>query len=157
MSNPAVIYPLTIFYDASCPLCRKEMHALKEYDEQDRLRLVDCSNDDFQDDLAQQAKISRTDMMNLIHARDASGRWIIGVDVFVYAYRAGGIEGAARLFESRSLRPLLNRVYPWVARNRMVLSKVGITDMFDRWVRWSAQRAQRRAQLCAKDICGGHK
>ena len=36
-------YPLTIYYDASCPLCAAEMHALRDEDHACRLRLVDCS------------------------------------------------------------------------------------------------------------------
>jgi predicted DCC family thiol-disulfide oxidoreductase YuxK len=153
MSIQAVTYPLTIFYDASCPLCRKEMHALKEYDAQDRLRLVDCSADTFLDTSAQQANISTADMLRLIHARDDSGRWIIGVDVFVLAYRAAGIEAVAGFFEFRPLRPFLNRLYPLIARNRMMLSRLGVTDAFEFFVRSAALRAQKRAQSCKTEKC----
>lgn len=138
MSNFGVEYPLTIFYDASCPLCRKEMHALKEYDAQDRFHLVDCSSAVFHDAAAAQANISTADMLRLIHARDADGRWIIGVDVFVLAYRAVGIEAVARFFEFRPFRPFLNRLYPWIARNRTTLSRLGVTDAFAFLVRRAA-------------------
>ncbi|MEY4729525.1 MAG: hypothetical protein RL020_683 [Pseudomonadota bacterium] len=153
MTMQAVTYPLTIFYDASCPLCRKEMHALKDYDAQDRLRLIDCSTATFHDASAVQAKISTADMLRLIHARDASGRWIIGVDVFVLAYRAAGIEAVAGFFEFRPLRPFLNRLYPWIARNRMALSRLGVTDAFEYFVRRAAVRAQKRAQSCSTEKC----
>ncbi|HNY47882.1 MAG TPA: DCC1-like thiol-disulfide oxidoreductase family protein, partial [Casimicrobium sp.] len=39
----AVQYPLTIFYDRSCPLCTREVTVLKQYDHADQLQLVDCS------------------------------------------------------------------------------------------------------------------
>lgn len=153
MSTLAVTYPLTIFYDASCPLCRKEMLALKEYDAQDRLHLVDCSSAVFHDAAAAQANISTADMLRLIHARDADGRWMVGVDVFVLAYRAAGIEAVAGFFEFRPFRPFLSRLYPWIARNRMTLSRLGVTDAFEFFVRRAARRAQRRAQACAVDQC----
>jgi predicted DCC family thiol-disulfide oxidoreductase YuxK len=151
MIMQAVTYPLTIFYDASCPLCRKEMHALKAYDAQDRLRLVDCSAATFRDASAEQAHITTADMLRLIHARDESGRWVIGVDVFVLAYRATGIEAVASLFEFRPLRPFLNRLYPWIARNRMVLSRFGVNIVYENIVRRAALHAQKRAQSCAID------
>ena len=153
MTTPAATYPLPIFYDASCRLCRKEMHALKEYDAQDRLRLIDCSSADFHDASAEQANISTANMLLLIHARDDSGRWIIGVDVFVLAYRAAGIETVAGFFAFRPLRPFLNRLYPWIARNRMSLSRLGVTDAFEFFVRRAAKRAQKRAQSCAAEKC----
>jgi predicted DCC family thiol-disulfide oxidoreductase YuxK len=149
----AVAYPLTIYYDASCPLCRKEMHALKQFDAHDRLKLLDCSTENFRDELADKSNISSADMLRLIHARDADGRWFIGVDVFVLAYRAAGIEAVARLFEFRPLRPFFNRLYPWVARNRMRLSSLGLTDAFEFIVRRAAIRAQKRAQSCSIDKC----
>ncbi len=153
MKAQTVQYPLTIFYDASCPLCRKEMHALKEFDAQDRLRLVDCSVENFHDAFAAKESITTGDMLTLIHARDESGRWMIGVDVFVLAYRAAGIEAVAGFFAFRPLRPFLNRLYPWIARNRMFLSRLGVTDAFEYCVRRSARRAQKRALRCADDGC----
>jgi predicted DCC family thiol-disulfide oxidoreductase YuxK len=153
MNSVSAAFPLTIFYDASCPLCRKEMHALKEYDAQNRLNLVDCSTADFHDASAEQAKISKSSLMALIHARDANGQWIIGVDVFVQAYRAAGIEAVANFFEFPLSRPLLNRIYPWVARNRMLLSRLGVTNAFEFFVRRAAQRAHLRSKACVADNC----
>ena len=39
---PPITFPLTVFYDASCPLCASEMHALAARDREARLVLVDC-------------------------------------------------------------------------------------------------------------------
>lgn len=153
MNGLSVAYPLTVYYDASCPLCRKEMHALKQFDVQDRLKLQDCSTENFHDEFADKANISTADLLRLIHARDESGKWFIGVDVFVLAYRAAGIEAVAGFFTFRPLRPLLNRLYPFIARNRMVLSRLGVTDAFEYFVRRAALRAQKRAQSCLIDKC----
>ena len=150
----AASYPLTIFYDASCPLCQKEMQALKDYDSEERLLLVDCSSAGFIDESAAQKGITTADMMALIHARDREGRWFIGVDVFVLAYGAAGIDFMARFWSLPLLRPLWDRLYPWVARNRMLMSKLGVVEGFDMLVRWAARRAQKRSAACRSGQCG---
>jgi len=120
-----VQYPLTVFYDASCPMCASEMHAIKALDAQGRIELVDCSAAAFDEAALTGGGYCRADAMSLIHARDADGRWLVGVDVFEAAYRAAGLEAIARIWGSRRLRPLLDRMYPWVARNRQRLSRLG--------------------------------
>lgn len=149
----AASFPLTIYYDASCPLCRKEMSALRDHDVQQRLALVDCSGPDFDDSEVRRAGYSVPELMRLIHARDADGRWFIGVDVFVLAYDAVGIRSMAEFWAHPCLRPVWDRLYPWVARHRMVLSRLGFTAAFDAFVRWLGRRALARSRACRDDRC----
>lgn len=128
----AVLYPLTIFYDASCPMCASEMQALKSLDTRERLILVDCSAADFDESVLSGLLLQRSDLLALIHARDAHGRWFVGIDAVELAYRAAGLQAAADFWGSRRLRPVLTRIYPWVARHRQLLSRLG----FKRLVRW---------------------
>jgi predicted DCC family thiol-disulfide oxidoreductase YuxK len=121
-----VSYPLTVFYDASCPMCASEMYALRDLDSQGRLTLVDCSAADFRASQYLDEGVTRDALMNLIHARDASGRWLIGIDCFEAVYRAAGLEGAARIWGSPKLRRVLTTLYPWIARHRQILSRLGI-------------------------------
>jgi predicted DCC family thiol-disulfide oxidoreductase YuxK len=130
MTRP-VQFPLTIFYDASCPMCAGEMQALKARDQAARLALVDCSAPDFDEDALLGDGLRRRDLMRLIHARDAHGRWFRGVEVFELAYRAAGLESAAALWGHPRLARWLERIYPWVARHRQFLSRIG----FNRVVR----------------------
>jgi predicted DCC family thiol-disulfide oxidoreductase YuxK len=146
-------YPLTIFYDRSCPLCEQELHAIRDYDRHGELRLVDCSPPSFHDDAAAAAGISAFDLMHQIHALDAAGRWYRGVDVFVLAYRAAGIEAVARLWAHPRLRPLWDRLYRWVARHRMLLSRLHLNAAFGRLVHFAARRAERRRQRCEGGNC----
>ena len=146
-------YPIRIYYDHSCPLCRTEMFALKQYDVKDRLELVDCSPIGFYDEYAQKAGYERTAMMRLIHARDADGRWMIGVPVFEAAYGATGIIGMQKMWANPMLRPVWNRVYPWIADNRMFLSKLGVTKIFGWMVTRAAKKAAVKSQVCANDRC----
>ena len=119
-------YPITVFYDASCGLCRAEVEAMKSRDAFDRLRLADCSAPDF---VAPEG-VTRDALMSRIHARDANGAWLRGLDVFAEVYEAAGFRRIARLYRSRLLRPLLDRIYPWIADHRQALSAVGIARLF---------------------------
>lgn len=146
-------WPLVIYYDASCPLCREEMHTLKAHDGQQRLALVDASAPGFTDPALATAGIGRDALMRLIHARDAAGRWFIGVDVFEQAYGAVGLDRVAALWAHPRLRPVWDRLYPWVARFRQPLSWLGLNRAYGWLVRRAAARAQRRAGACAEDRC----
>lgn len=119
-------YPLTVFYDASCPLCATEMNALHKRDARGRLILADCSAPEFDDAPLIGDGLRRADLMERMHARDARGHWYVALDAFEAIYRAAGLERTASLWGSRRLRPLFDRIYPWIARNRQVLSTLGV-------------------------------
>lgn len=149
-------YPLRIYYDHSCPLCREEMSALKAYDRLDRLELVDCSPLAFADADADAAGYTRAQMMRLIHARDAGGRWLIGVPVFQAAYAAAGIHAVAATMGHPVLQRLWCRLYPWVADHRQPLSRLRLHRLYGWWVRRMAERALRRSRQCADGACELH-
>lgn len=133
-------YPLTVFYDASCPMCASEMQALKNLDRESRLELVDCSASDFSDEGLRAEAITRSALMRRMHVRDAHGRWMVGVDAFEAVYRAAGLERAARLWANPRLRPLFDRLYPWIARYRQPLSRLGMNALVKRLIRSAASR-----------------
>jgi len=128
----AIPFPLTVYYDASCPLCASEMHALAARDRQARLALVDCAGEDFDDRPFAADGVTRAAMLREIHARAADGRWLKGVDVFAAVYRVAGFPHLARLFASARLRPLWTRLYPWIARNRHRLPLARVYDSLAR-------------------------
>jgi predicted DCC family thiol-disulfide oxidoreductase YuxK len=128
--SAAVALPISIFYDHSCPMCRSEMLAMKSRDTGNAMILIDCSPADFDEAPFVKDGIYRIDMMKLIHAKDANGKWLIGVDVFAVVYRLAGMKFLSAIWGSRLLRPILSRLYPWVANNRMWLSKLGVPKLF---------------------------
>jgi predicted DCC family thiol-disulfide oxidoreductase YuxK len=142
--NIAPKFPLTVYYDASCPLCRSEMETLKARDAGNALCLVDCSAPAFNDAPCAAEGVTRPMMMARIHARDAGGRWLSGVDVFVVVYRAAGFATLARIYEIRLLRPLFDRLYPWIADHRYLLTRCGLPRLFH----WLAAARRDRA-TCA--------
>lgn len=120
--------PLTVYYDKSCPLCATEMHALRDLDRQGRIALVDCSAPDF----ASCDGMSRDALMTRIHARNPQGLWLVGLDAFEAVYAAAGLKRMARFWGSSRLRPLLERIYPVVARYRQPLSRLGFHHLVGR-------------------------
>ncbi len=118
--------PLTVYYDKSCPMCAEEMRVLEELDWRGRLRLVDCSAPEFDEAEAAKEGVTRAAMMTRLHARDPEGRWLTGLDAFEAVYASAGLAGAARFWGDPRLRPLLERIYPLVARHRQALSRLGL-------------------------------
>lgn len=148
-----VAWPLTIYYDASCPLCREEMHALAEGDVHGRLRLQDIAPPAAIDAHCRDAGFDQAMLMEAIHARDADGTWLRGVGVFELAYRAAGLPWLADLFGHPRLRPWWDRLYPWIAGHRMGLSRLRLDRPYAWLVRRAARRARRRAEACTAGSC----
>jgi predicted DCC family thiol-disulfide oxidoreductase YuxK len=133
-------YPLSVFYDASCPMCSSEMLALKKLDREARLELLDCSGPGFDESVLSGVGLTRADLMARIHARDAHGRWLVALDAIEAAYRAVGLERTAQLWGSRRMRPLLDPLYRWVAQRRHALSRLGMNALVRRLIRDAASR-----------------
>ncbi len=149
----AVQYPLTIFFDGSCPLCTREIQLLTRFDVQQQLHVIDCSATDF----APVEGHARESMMALIHARDSGGQWLIGAPVFAAAYQATGFASVASLWGNQRLQPMWSVVYPWIANNRMWLSKLGaigaMTWVLHRLHARAAKQALAQSQRCKDDAC----
>lgn len=144
---------LTIYFDASCSLCRSEMLAIKLHDAAHQLSLVDCSSADFDDTPFRVEGITREAMMERLHVRNNEGEWIIGVSAFELLYRTIGLNMLANLWGSRYTRPATECLYPWVARHRQAFSRTGIPVLFRLWGKYTARRANQRSRLCRDGQC----
>jgi len=136
--------PLTVYYDRSCPMCATEMQVIEGCDWRGRLRLVDCSAPDFEDGEAVREGVTREAMMTRLHARDPEGRWLTGLDAFEAVYASAGLDGAARFWGSRKLRPVLDRIYPVMARYRQPLSRLGLHRLVGAGLRAAAKLSPSR-------------
>jgi predicted DCC family thiol-disulfide oxidoreductase YuxK len=103
MLRRPLLYPFTIFYDASCAMCASEMRALKARDRAGRLELVDCSAPDFDDTVLAGTTIWREDLATQVHGRDAHGTWFFGDDVLGIAYAAADLPKPCRKHEHSEL------------------------------------------------------
>jgi predicted DCC family thiol-disulfide oxidoreductase YuxK len=140
-------YPLTLYYESACPLCLSEMTNLMLRNQQGLLRFVDVSAADFQVPQG----VTRTALLSLMHGYTANGHWLQGVAVFELAYLAAGLPQVSQLLASRWLRPLANRLYPVIARNRHRLPRWLPHLLFETALRRAALRAH--AQRCEAGVC----
>ena len=136
--------PLTVYYDKSCPMCATEMEVIQQLDWRGRLKLVDCSAKDFDDSAAANEGVTGEAMMTRLHARDPEGRWLTGMDAFEAVYASVGLSGAARFWGSRRVRPMLDRIYPVVARYRQPLSRLGMHRVVGALLRRASRGARER-------------
>ncbi|PJE79213.1 hypothetical protein CI610_01832 [invertebrate metagenome] len=72
-----IVYPVTLFYDGSCPLCMKEVHWLQSRNQHHRLLLEDITSENFRErfpDLDVDA------LDRFLHVRLGNGDMLKGVD-----------------------------------------------------------------------------
>lgn len=140
------IYPLTMLYEGTCPLCKLEIDNLRTRNQKGLLRFVDVSAPDF--DPAPYS-VPLSDMLEAVHALRADGVMVKGVEVFRLAYGAVGLGWLAAPTGWPLLAPLFDRGYVHLARNRHRLS-----DKFA-WLLngIAARRAVRRSRQCRDGHC----
>jgi len=136
----ATTYPLTAYYDATCPLCVAEMSAMRARDAGGRLNLVDCSPLGFSAGPA-----PREVLMTAMHAVDAAGRVLSGVAAIRACRAAVGLPAGGALLDLPVVGALADRAYAVLARNRYRLP------------RWLVARLAGRGAIapatCADDHC----
>jgi len=142
-------YPLTLFYDAACPVCSLEMDHLRERNRDGKLVFVDISAPGF-DATAHGASAAEMDAE--IHGLRADGSMIRGIEVLRLAYAAVGIGWVLRPTGWTPLKPLFDAGYRVFARHRRDISRAAaplITGM--RALR--ARRMAQRMSACANGAC----
>ncbi|WP_295894544.1 thiol-disulfide oxidoreductase DCC family protein [uncultured Vibrio sp.] len=109
---------LTIFYDGTCPLCAKEMTALKKHDSRGSIKTVDIYSDEF----AQYPQINANAANTVLHAIDQAGQLILGLDV---TYKAWDLVGKGWVYAPLRwplVRPVADWCYLRFANNRYRVS-----------------------------------
>ena len=74
----------TVFYDGSCPLCRREIAHYRRLDSAERLCWVDAANEP---EALTRHSLSLEQAMAELHVLDAAGRWQRGVDAFLVIWQ----------------------------------------------------------------------
>lgn len=109
---------LTLFYDGHCPLCVKEMTALKKHDNYDVIQLVDIFSEAFLD----YPEVDQASASERLHAYDDKGQLLLGLDVTYHAWRLVGRGHWYAFTRWPVLRPICDWVYLKFARNRYTIS-----------------------------------
>ncbi len=138
-----IAFPLTIYYDHSCPLCRLEITELAALDQHKQFTMVDCSSSDFPD-----VGVPQELLMKRLHAKDANGQWLVGANAFAHIYAQLDTPLLATLWGSRLTKPIMSALYPAIADNRYWLSKLGVGKLFSLYS--NRKRKQLEAKLASK-------
>jgi predicted DCC family thiol-disulfide oxidoreductase YuxK len=143
------VYPLTLLYDANCPVCALEMDHLREHTEAGRLVFVDIGAEGF-DPTPYGASFEAMDAE--VHAVLPDGSVIKGVEVLRLAYDAAGLGWVMRPTGWAPLRPLFDLGYRVFARHRRHISRataplIGVVRAM------RARRTLQRMHECTNGAC----
>jgi len=142
-------YPLTLYYDAACPVCSLEMDHLRERNRDGKLVFVDISAPGF-DAAAHGASAAEMDAE--IHGRQADGSMLRGVEVLRLAYAAVGLGWVLRPAGWAPFKPLFDGGYRVFARHRREISRAA-APLIDAVRAMRARSASRRMRACRNGGC----
>lgn len=145
----STIYPLTLLYDAGCPVCALEMEHLRSRNVAGRLVFIDIGAPDF-DPTPYGA--TGVELNAEIHALRADGQVMRGVQVLRLAYEAVGLGWVMWPVRQRPLRGVSEFAYRAFARHRHAISRAAAP--FIRALQaWRAGRVSGAMQGCAGGAC----
>ena len=116
-------YPLSLFFDSACPLCNREMQALKARDVHERLALVDIAAEGFD---AESFGYTAIELDRVMNGRFADGQRVSGLDAIQAAYEAVGLGRVYRWTRAPLARPVMDRLYLIFARHRNRFSSLAM-------------------------------
>ena len=145
----SAIYPLTLLYDAGCPVCSLEMDHLRSRNTQGRLVFVDIAAPGF-DPAPYGVTLAAMDAE--IHARRADGQMIRGVQVLRLAYETVGLGWVLKPTAWPPLRALSEAGYRVFARHRRAISRAA-APLIQLIRRVRAERLAARMRECANGSC----
>ncbi|WP_260338210.1 thiol-disulfide oxidoreductase DCC family protein [Vibrio ponticus] len=111
---------IAVFYDASCPLCVREMTALSKYLAK-RVTFVNVLDSDL---MSSYPEISIAESKRVLHVLDENGTLRLGVDANVYLWELTGTKRYLSLLRLPIIRNVANIGYWLFARNRYQLSRL---------------------------------
>lgn len=145
----SAIYPLTLLYDAACPVCALEMDHLRARNDAGRLVFVDISAPGF-DPTPYGASYEAMDAE--IHALRADGQLMKGVQVLRLAYEAVGLGWVMRPAGWGPLRGPADVAYRAFARHRRTISRAA-APLIEGVRALRAWQMARRMRRCAEGAC----
>jgi predicted DCC family thiol-disulfide oxidoreductase YuxK len=146
---PSASGPLTLLYDAACPVCSLEMDHLRERDVRHALDFVDIAAPGFE---ALPWGATLAEMNAQLHAVRPDGSLLIGVDALHAAYSAVGLGWLVAPTGWAPLRPAFGLAYRAFARHRQAISRMA-APLIDALRRHRAREAVARMYACSSGAC----
>ena len=115
----SIHYPLTLFFDSTCPLCAAEMRQLRSLDTAGRLCFADIYAEDFAT-CYPHIDVAAAD--RYLHGEYADGSMIYGLDVTCGAWRAVDRKRWLLILRWPIIRWFADIAYRLFARNRYTIS-----------------------------------
>lgn len=112
---------LIVFYDGHCPLCAREIHALKQLDHQQALQFEDIHTADFQ---SRFPAIDLIEADRKLHGQRSDGQMLYGLDVTAYAWALVGKHRWLTWLRFPVIRQISDVVYWVFARLRHPLGRL---------------------------------
>ena len=112
-------WEVKILFDGDCPLCAREIRALRRLDRKGRLAFEDIAAPDFD---ARRYGLDQATVMARIHGVLADGTVVEGLELFRRAYGAVGLGWLLAPSRWPILSRLFEAAYDWFARNRLRLT-----------------------------------
>lgn len=110
---------ITIFFDGQCPLCVREMRAIKRYDDHNLIALIDINTDQ----MADYPDIDPVEARRIILAYNNKGQLIRGLDVL---HQAWSLVGKGWIYAPTRwplIKTLCDQCYLLFARHRYTISR----------------------------------
>ena len=145
----AAVYPLTLLYDAQCPVCSLEMDHLRARCPDGRLLFEDISQPGFD---AARFGLTFEAVDAEIHAIRPDGSVLKGVEVLRLAYAAAGLGWVMHPTGWTPLRPLFDLGYRLFARHRRRIS-VAAAPLIDALRAQRARRMTEAMRECRAGVC----
>lgn len=139
-------YPITIFHDGSCPLCRLDIENLRSRDDKGRLRFIDIAAPDFE---PTPYGLTLEEFAAQIRGQLPDGTMLTGMEVFRRAYRAVGLSWLVAPANWGPLKAPADALYRLFARHRPSISR-RFGCLFETL---AARQAERRARACRSGQC----
>lgn len=142
-------WPLTLLYDAACPVCSLEMDHLRERSADGRLAFVDITAPGFS---AAAWGSTQAELMARIHGVRPDGSHLIGLAALREAYAAAGLGAWIAPTGWRGAAWLGDRAYEAFARHRQPISRAA-APLIDALRSWRARRQLKRMAACSGGAC----
>ena len=139
-------YPITIFHDGNCPICRLDIENLRSRNYEGRLRFIDIAAPDFS---PTPYGMTLEEFAAQIRAQLPDGTLITGMEVFRRAYRTVGLGWIIAPANWGPLKAPADALYRFFARHRLTISR-RFGGLFEAL---AACQAERRARACRSGQC----